>query len=74
MVRNNESAKQRTEEGAARGYGSGSDMLQLGSVVQIISQHACLTLANHPWFYIVDSTREGGTEEVVDVWVPWKGW
>ena len=63
-----ESAKQ------IAGDGYGSSMLQLGSVVQIISQHACLTLANHQWFYIVDSSLEGGVEKVVDVWVPWKGW
>ncbi|KAI6162160.1 hypothetical protein EDD17DRAFT_1580264 [Pisolithus thermaeus] len=24
----------------------------------------------HPWYYVV----EGGSDRVVDVWVPWKGW
>lgn len=27
----------------------------------------------YPWYYIVDSDVGGG-REVVDIWVPWKGW
>ncbi|KAL0951238.1 hypothetical protein HGRIS_007956 [Hohenbuehelia grisea] len=47
--------------------------LEVGEVVEIIGQHACLIAAAYPWFYVVD----GGVDEgrtVVDVWVPWKGW
>ena len=48
--------------------------LNIGDLVQIVGQHACLTLAAHPWFYIVDSEGEGIGRVVEDVWVPWKGW
>ncbi|KAL0576370.1 hypothetical protein V5O48_005629 [Marasmius crinis-equi] len=51
----------------------GKDSLELGQMVDIIGQHACLIAAAYPWYYIVDSTVGGG-QEVVDVWVPWKGW
>lgn len=43
--------------------------LRIGDIVRIVPQHACLVCASHPWIYVVD-----GGEEVVDVWVPWKGW
>ncbi|QRW18323.1 D-serine dehydratase [Rhizoctonia solani] len=50
------------------------DILRLGDVVAIVGQHACLTAAGHPWYYIVDSKDESKGSKVVDVWVPWKGW
>ncbi|KAI0788458.1 hypothetical protein C8Q75DRAFT_807671 [Abortiporus biennis] len=46
--------------------------LELGQIVHIIGQHACLILAAHPWYYIVDSDKD--KDIVDDVWVPWKGW
>ncbi|KAF9270101.1 hypothetical protein L218DRAFT_1071590 [Marasmius fiardii PR-910] len=49
------------------------DHLDLGQMVDVVGQHACLIAAAYPWYYIVDSTVSGG-KEVVDVWVPWKGW
>ncbi|KAH9003990.1 putative serine dehydratase domain-containing protein [Lactarius hatsudake] len=52
---------------------SGPAGLEVGSTVEIIGQHACLIAAAHPWYYITDSSR-GDSDEVVDVWVPWKGW
>lgn len=53
---------------------TGSDALSIGEVVEIVGQHACLTLAGHPWYYIVDSSISGGGNVVEDIWVPWKGW
>ncbi|KAF8525153.1 putative serine dehydratase domain-containing protein [Hysterangium stoloniferum] len=50
------------------------EKLKIGSVVQLISQHVCLTAANHPWYYVVDSEAGDGGDKVVDVWVAWKGW
>ncbi|WVO15217.1 hypothetical protein L204_102866 [Cryptococcus depauperatus] len=44
--------------------------LHIGDLVQIVPQHACLTCACFPWLYVV----EDGQDEVVDIWVPWKGW
>ncbi|KAH7925189.1 hypothetical protein BV22DRAFT_1089485, partial [Leucogyrophana mollusca] len=53
----------------------GSDpKLQVGDIIEIVGQHACLIAAGHPWYYIVDSSVEGGSDKVVDIWVPWKGW
>lgn len=48
--------------------------LNVGDLVQIVGQHACLTLAAHPWYYIVDSEGEGVGLVVEDVWSSWKGW
>lgn len=56
------------------GVGDGGDQLELGSIVQIVGQHACLIAAAYPWFYVVDSSVEGGLDRVQDIWVPWKGW
>ncbi|KAF9015131.1 hypothetical protein BDQ17DRAFT_1418246 [Cyathus striatus] len=55
------------------GNGQQADELHVGSQVDIVGQHACLIAAAYPWFYIVDSSIQNGTE-VVDIWVPWKGW
>jgi D-serine deaminase-like pyridoxal phosphate-dependent protein len=46
------------------------ERLELGAVVEIVGQHACLIAAAYPWYYVV----EDGGDKVVDVWVPWKGW
>jgi len=43
---------------------------EIGGLVRIVPQHACLACACYPWFYVVED--EG--DEVVDVWVPCKGW
>lgn len=59
---------------AATGTGDGGDRLELGSVIEIVGQHACLIAAAYPWYYIVDSSVEGGLDRVQDIWVPWKGW
>ncbi|TFK30411.1 hypothetical protein FA15DRAFT_683766 [Coprinopsis marcescibilis] len=50
--------------------------LEVGTIVEIVGQHACLIAARsqaYPWYYVVDS-RVGGGKEIVDVWVAWKGW
>ncbi|KAI0275097.1 hypothetical protein BC834DRAFT_851006 [Gloeopeniophorella convolvens] len=49
-----------------------SAVLEVGSTVEIIGQHACLISAAYPWYYITDSNAGDG--RVVDVWVSWKGW
>jgi len=50
------------------------DKLQIGEIIQIVGQHACLILAAYPWYYVVDSDMPSKGETVEDVWVPWKGW
>ncbi|TCD62211.1 hypothetical protein EIP91_007216 [Steccherinum ochraceum] len=51
-----------------------SEDVKVGEIVHIIGQHACLTLAAYPWYYIVDSSTGANGDVVEDVWVPWKGW
>ncbi|GLB36122.1 putative serine dehydratase domain [Lyophyllum shimeji] len=53
--------------------GASDEKLEVGSLVEIVGQHACLIAAAYPWYYIVDKNVEQGTK-VVDIWVPWKGW
>jgi D-serine ammonia-lyase len=48
--------------------------LEVGDVIEIVGQHACMIAAAHPWYYIVDSDMDESCNMVVDVWVPWKGW
>ncbi|KAJ3883378.1 putative serine dehydratase domain-containing protein [Lentinula edodes] len=57
-----------TREGPAE-----NEELKVGDEVEIIGQHACLIAAAYPWYYIVDSDVNEG-KEVVDIWIPWKGW
>lgn len=59
-------------EAAGRGTDGevGGEEMKIGDVIRIVPQHACLACASYPWFYVV----EDGGEEVVDVWVPCKGW
>ncbi|KAJ4486090.1 putative serine dehydratase domain-containing protein [Lentinula aciculospora] len=62
------------EHGTLTREGSvGNEELKIGDEVEIIGQHACLIAAAYPWYYIVDPEVNEG-KEVVDIWVPWKGW
>ncbi|ORY22820.1 putative serine dehydratase domain-domain-containing protein [Naematelia encephala] len=45
------------------------EQIDVGDLVRIVPQHACLVCAAFPWIYVVD-----GSDEVVDVWIPFKGW
>jgi D-serine ammonia-lyase len=56
---------------------SEDESLHLGDIVEIVGQHACMTAAAYPWYYIVDSSQELAPDEeqrIVDIWVPYKGW
>jgi D-serine ammonia-lyase len=65
--------KKRTSASEGSDQGNGSQLTP-GDHIWIIGQHACLTLAAHPWYYILDSGIPGGMDTIQDVWVPWKGW
>jgi D-serine ammonia-lyase len=54
--------------------GDGGPQLVPGEQLWIVGQHACLTCAAYPWYYILDSGVESGLTTVQDIWVPWKGW
>ncbi|KAG2215308.1 hypothetical protein INT46_005925 [Mucor plumbeus] len=44
--------------------------LQIGELVRVIPNHCCLTAACHLYYLVV----EDGSDLVVDVWVPDRGW
>jgi D-serine deaminase-like pyridoxal phosphate-dependent protein len=46
--------------------------LAIGDKLTIWPNHACVAGAGFGWYLVVDS--ESGGEEVVDVWVRWRGW
>jgi len=46
--------------------------LAIGNKVLVWPNHACVAGAGFGWYLVVDS-KEGG-DEVVDVWVRWRGW
>lgn len=52
-----------------------TDALRVGDMVEVVGQHACYISAAYPWYYIIDSSAQGGGDaKVVDIWVPYKGW
>ncbi|KAK6446362.1 hypothetical protein FP744_10002612 [Trichoderma asperellum] len=62
--------------GLINGYGDGDSQqpipLQVGQIVRIYPNHACITGALYGWYYVVDSSEHG--ERVVDVWERASGW
>lgn len=61
------------EHGILTKTSADAEELELGSTIEVVGQHACLIAAAYPYYYIVDSSVDGG-QTVVDIWVPWKGW
>ncbi|KAG0172216.1 hypothetical protein DFQ28_011279 [Apophysomyces sp. BC1034] len=47
-----------------------SPAYRIGQVVRVLPNHCCLTAACHQYYLIVDN----GGDEIVDVWVPVRGW
>ncbi|EXJ95499.1 hypothetical protein A1O1_00621 [Capronia coronata CBS 617.96] len=47
--------------------------LEYGQKLRIWPNHACITLAMFGWYLVVDSTS-GSPDNIVDVWVRWRGW
>jgi D-serine deaminase-like pyridoxal phosphate-dependent protein len=48
--------------------------LKVGQKIRIWPNHACIAGACFDWFLVVDSTRKGKEDEVIDVWPRWRGW
>lgn len=42
----------------------------IGTRLEIIPQHSCITANAFPWYYVV----EGDGDTVVDIWTAWRGW
>jgi len=57
---------------ALGGNGTGEGMgeeFEVGQKVRIWPNHACIAGSGYGWYLIVD-----GGDEIVDVWVRWRGW
>lgn len=47
--------------------------VEYGQKLQIWSNHACITMSMFGWYYVVDSNSKR-PDEIVDIWVRWRGW
>lgn len=56
------------------GVGIPPDLLEVGQKVRIWPNHACIAGAGFGWYLIVDETRKGKEDEIIDVWPRWRGW
>lgn len=50
------------------------DKLEIGQTVRLWPNHACITGSHFGWYFVVDSSREGKEDEIVDVWLRTRGW
>ncbi|CAG8956891.1 hypothetical protein HYFRA_00012346 [Hymenoscyphus fraxineus] len=51
-----------------------AEPLEVGMKVRLWPNHACVAGAGFGWYLVVDSSREGREDEVIDVWPRWRGW
>ncbi len=56
------------------GAGIEPEKLEVGQKVRVWPNHACIAGAGYGWYLIVDETREGMEDEIIDVWPRWRGW
>ncbi|EXJ61395.1 uncharacterized protein A1O5_11710 [Cladophialophora psammophila CBS 110553] len=47
--------------------------LQYGQKLRIWPNHACITLAMFSWYFIIDTDTDN-PNNIIDVWVRWRGW
>lgn len=50
------------------------DILKVGQKVRLWPNHACIAGAGFGWYLVVDGTRTGREDEIIDVWPRWRGW
>jgi D-serine ammonia-lyase len=48
--------------------------LSVGQKVRVWPNHACVAGAGFGWYLIVDETKVGREDEIIDVWPRWRGW
>ncbi|CZR55607.1 related to alanine racemase [Phialocephala subalpina] len=56
------------------GEGIEPELLEVGQKVRIWPNHACVAGAGFGWYLVVDETRKGKEDEIIDVWPRWRGW
>jgi D-serine ammonia-lyase len=50
------------------------DELEVGQKIRLWPNHACITSSHFGWYFVVDSSRTGKEDEIVDIWVKTRGW
>jgi D-serine deaminase-like pyridoxal phosphate-dependent protein len=50
------------------------ERLEVGQKVRVWPNHACIAGAGFGWYLVVDGDNKGREDEIVDVWVRWRGW
>lgn len=53
------------EHGILTKTSADAEELELGSTIEVVGQHACLIAAAYPYYYIVDSSVDGGDRKSV---------
>ncbi|TAQ88109.1 hypothetical protein B7494_g3567 [Chlorociboria aeruginascens] len=63
------------EHGILTWSGEGKEEeLHIGQKIRVWPNHACIAGVGYGWYLLVDSSREGKEDEIVDVWPRWRGW
>ncbi|TGO30556.1 hypothetical protein BPAE_0004g00110 [Botrytis paeoniae] len=62
------------EHGILTNPGKNDSELSIGQKVRIWPNHACIAGAGYGWYLIVDESRTGKEDEIIDVWARWRGW
>lgn len=51
-----------------------ADLLEIGQMIRIWPNHACIAGSGFGWYLVVDPSKEGMEDEIIDVWPRWRGW
>ncbi|KAH8893035.1 hypothetical protein GQ53DRAFT_840756 [Thozetella sp. PMI_491] len=75
---------QGSTDGGARDGGAGErranqepqepDALVVGQKLRLWPNHSCITGSHFGWYFVVDESRIGKEDEIVDIWVRARGW
>ena len=60
-------------EGETTG-GQEPDALHVGQKLRLWPNHSCITGSHFGWYFVVDESRTGREDEIVDIWVRGRGW
>ncbi|KAJ9157570.1 D-serine dehydratase [Pleurostoma richardsiae] len=57
-----------------KGSAEQPDAFEVGQKVRLWPNHSCITGSHFGWYFVVDESREGKEDEIVDIWVRTRGW
>ncbi|KAJ5331309.1 hypothetical protein N7476_001092 [Penicillium atrosanguineum] len=58
---------------AWEGGKEGDIPLEIGQVVKVFPNHACVTGAYYGWYFVVDSDEDPSASKIVDIWIRGRG-